>query len=179
MPSQLTRAVGGAGAATFLPDDWIARFGAAYRAQNVDWAASLARNTLTGPSAYDGYANNAVVHAALRSARDGSDRRRRPGPARFTAHLSRGCFLTGERPRCHQRGHHDSDADESVVFEAPLDRRQYRRPCYAQQRAHRTAPPGRRDGCNAVPSRQGVVSRGRSATNSNATMPTMTKVAGC
>ncbi|OBA78253.1 hypothetical protein A9W99_24295 [Mycobacterium sp. 1164966.3] len=67
VPTQLTRAVEGAGAATFLPDDWIARFGAAYRAQDVDWAASLARNTFTGPSAYDGYANNAVVHAALQS----------------------------------------------------------------------------------------------------------------
>jgi myo-inositol 2-dehydrogenase / D-chiro-inositol 1-dehydrogenase len=71
VPSQLTRAVHRADAATFLPDDWIVRFGAAYRAQDVDWAGSLARNTLTGPSAHDGYANNAVVHAALQSLETG------------------------------------------------------------------------------------------------------------
>lgn len=66
-PSRRTRAIGDAGAATFLPNDWIERFDGAYRAQNVDWAASLARNTLTGPTAYDGYANNAVVDAALQA----------------------------------------------------------------------------------------------------------------
>ena len=63
-PSQLTRATAD-GAGSFLPEDWIARFEDAYRAQAVDWAASVARNTLAGPTAYDGYANNAVVHAAL------------------------------------------------------------------------------------------------------------------
>ncbi len=63
-PSQLTRATTG-GAGTFLPGDWIERFEGAYRAQDVDWAVSLARNTLAGPTAYDGYANNAVVRAAL------------------------------------------------------------------------------------------------------------------
>jgi myo-inositol 2-dehydrogenase/D-chiro-inositol 1-dehydrogenase len=67
VPSQLTRAAGDAGAATFLPSNWIERFDDAYRAQDVDWAASLAQNTLTGPTAYDGYANNAVVHAALQA----------------------------------------------------------------------------------------------------------------
>ncbi len=67
VPSHLTRAIGGAGAGMFLPDSWIERFDGAYRAQNVDWALSLARNTLTGPTAYDGYANNAVVDAALRA----------------------------------------------------------------------------------------------------------------
>ena len=66
-PSRLTRAVGAAGAGTFLPDSWIERFDAAYRAQNIDWAASLARDAVTGPTAYDGYANNAVVDAALRA----------------------------------------------------------------------------------------------------------------
>jgi myo-inositol 2-dehydrogenase / D-chiro-inositol 1-dehydrogenase len=66
-PSRRTQALGSAGAGTFLPDDWIARFDEAYRAQNVNWAASLARNNLTGPTTYDGYANNAVVDAALRA----------------------------------------------------------------------------------------------------------------
>jgi myo-inositol 2-dehydrogenase/D-chiro-inositol 1-dehydrogenase len=63
-PSQLTRATAD-GAGTFLPSEWIERFEGAYRAQDFQWAASVARNTVTGPTAYDGYANNAVVHAAL------------------------------------------------------------------------------------------------------------------
>ncbi|MBW0018872.1 MAG: Gfo/Idh/MocA family oxidoreductase [Mycobacterium sp.] len=71
VPSQLTRADGGADAGTFLPQNWIERFDDAYRAQNVDWATSLARQCVTGPSAYDGYANNAVVHAALRALETG------------------------------------------------------------------------------------------------------------
>ena len=66
-PAHLTRAIDDAGAGMFLPKDWIERFGAAYRAQNVAWAASLARNTPTGPTAYDGYANNAIVDAALQA----------------------------------------------------------------------------------------------------------------
>jgi len=66
-PSQLTRATGSDGAGTFLPGDWIERFEGAYRTQDIDWAASVARNTLPGPTAYDGYANNAVVHAALQA----------------------------------------------------------------------------------------------------------------
>ena len=63
-PSQLTRATAD-GASTFLPSEWIERFEGAYQAQDVEWATSVARNTLTGPTGYDGYANNAVVHAAL------------------------------------------------------------------------------------------------------------------
>jgi myo-inositol 2-dehydrogenase/D-chiro-inositol 1-dehydrogenase len=66
-PSRRTQAVGEAGAGTFLPDDWIERFDGAYHAQNIDWAASLARNALSGRTAYDGYANNAVVDAALQA----------------------------------------------------------------------------------------------------------------
>jgi myo-inositol 2-dehydrogenase / D-chiro-inositol 1-dehydrogenase len=65
-PSQHTRSTAD-GAGTFLPGDWIERFESAFRAQDIDWAASLARNTLAGPTAYDGYANNAVVHAALQA----------------------------------------------------------------------------------------------------------------
>lgn len=67
VPTQLTLAIDGGGAATLLPKDWIERFGAAYRAQNISWATSLARNTPTGPTAYDGYANNAIVDAALQA----------------------------------------------------------------------------------------------------------------
>jgi len=66
-PSRRTQAVGEAGAGTFLPFDWIERFDGAYHAQNIDWAASSARNALSGPTAYDGYANNAVVDAALQA----------------------------------------------------------------------------------------------------------------
>ena len=76
-PSRFTRAVGAAGAATFLPDTWIERFDAAYRAQDVDWATSVARKTYDGPTAYDGstaydgYAAVAVTDAAVRALQTG------------------------------------------------------------------------------------------------------------
>ncbi|GAB1815521.1 Gfo/Idh/MocA family protein [Mycobacterium sp. MUNTM1] len=47
------------------PDAWMQRFHSAYRAQDAAWLASLASDTHTGPSAYDGYATNTVIDAAL------------------------------------------------------------------------------------------------------------------
>ena len=45
--------------------DWTERFDGAYRAQNAAWLQAVATRSATGPSAYDGYANNAVTDAAL------------------------------------------------------------------------------------------------------------------
>jgi myo-inositol 2-dehydrogenase / D-chiro-inositol 1-dehydrogenase len=44
---------------------WIERFDGAYRAQNAAWLAAVATGSINGPSAYDGYAANAVADAAL------------------------------------------------------------------------------------------------------------------
>jgi myo-inositol 2-dehydrogenase / D-chiro-inositol 1-dehydrogenase len=46
-------------------DDWTQRFRGAYRAQNDAWLQAVAAKSSTGPSAYDGYATNVVVNAAL------------------------------------------------------------------------------------------------------------------
>lgn len=47
------------------PDSWMQRFAGAYGAQDAAWLAAVAGKSTTGASAYDGYANNAVVDAAL------------------------------------------------------------------------------------------------------------------
>jgi myo-inositol 2-dehydrogenase/D-chiro-inositol 1-dehydrogenase len=62
-PADLIAADGAA--AQPKPDAWMHRFHAAYRAQDAAWLAAAATQSATGPSAYDGYANNAVVDAAL------------------------------------------------------------------------------------------------------------------
>jgi myo-inositol 2-dehydrogenase / D-chiro-inositol 1-dehydrogenase len=56
------------------PDSWIERFNAAYRAQDTAWIGGVAAESITGASAYDGYAANAVVAAALSALRDGNSR---------------------------------------------------------------------------------------------------------
>jgi myo-inositol 2-dehydrogenase / D-chiro-inositol 1-dehydrogenase len=48
-----------------LAGDWMERFHGAYRAQDAAWLAAVAGQSATDPSAYDGYANNAVTDAAL------------------------------------------------------------------------------------------------------------------
>jgi myo-inositol 2-dehydrogenase/D-chiro-inositol 1-dehydrogenase len=48
-----------------IPDSWIERFDGAYGTQAAGWVAAVAGESITGPSAYDGYAANAVVDAAL------------------------------------------------------------------------------------------------------------------
>jgi myo-inositol 2-dehydrogenase / D-chiro-inositol 1-dehydrogenase len=64
-PSPTTHAaVDGVGAQR-LPDSWLERFDGAYRAQNAAFLTAVANNSIDGPSAYDGYAANAVADAAL------------------------------------------------------------------------------------------------------------------
>jgi myo-inositol 2-dehydrogenase / D-chiro-inositol 1-dehydrogenase len=47
------------------PDAWMERFHGAYRAQDTAWVQAVAARSNTGASAYDGYATNAVIDAAL------------------------------------------------------------------------------------------------------------------
>jgi myo-inositol 2-dehydrogenase/D-chiro-inositol 1-dehydrogenase len=46
-------------------DDWMQRFHQAYRSQDAAWLAAVAGASNVGASAYDGYATNAVIDAAL------------------------------------------------------------------------------------------------------------------
>jgi myo-inositol 2-dehydrogenase/D-chiro-inositol 1-dehydrogenase len=48
-------------------DDWMQRFHPAYRWQDAAWLAAVVGASNTGASAYDGYATNAVIDAALAS----------------------------------------------------------------------------------------------------------------
>jgi myo-inositol 2-dehydrogenase / D-chiro-inositol 1-dehydrogenase len=54
-------------AAAAPTDDWMQRFGQAYRSQDAAWLGAVAAEPVTGASAYDGYATNAVIDAALTS----------------------------------------------------------------------------------------------------------------
>jgi myo-inositol 2-dehydrogenase / D-chiro-inositol 1-dehydrogenase len=46
---------------------WMRRFARAYRTQDAAWLGSVARGEPVGASAYDGYATNVVIDAALAS----------------------------------------------------------------------------------------------------------------
>ncbi|BDB40055.1 MULTISPECIES: Gfo/Idh/MocA family oxidoreductase [Mycobacterium] len=70
-PSLVTQAVAGAMAAQRLPDTWMERFDAAYRAQDAAWLRGVATRSVDGPTSYDGYATSAVVEAALTSLHTG------------------------------------------------------------------------------------------------------------
>ncbi len=76
--------VGSRGALTLASpaptDNWIQRFHQAYRAQDAAWLAAVAAKTQTGASAYDGYASNTVIDAALAALASG-----RPEPVRQDA----------------------------------------------------------------------------------------------
>lgn len=50
---------------------WMQRFAQAYRTQNAAWLASVGGTEFPGASAYDGYATNAVIDAALASLASG------------------------------------------------------------------------------------------------------------
>jgi myo-inositol 2-dehydrogenase / D-chiro-inositol 1-dehydrogenase len=54
-------------ASTPPTDDWMQRFHQDYRSQDAAWLAAVAGASNTGASAYDGYATNAVIDAALAS----------------------------------------------------------------------------------------------------------------
>ncbi|QLL05861.1 Gfo/Idh/MocA family protein [Mycobacterium vicinigordonae] len=47
------------------PGAWMERFQRAYRDQDAAWLASVAGGSTNGPTAYDGYATNVVIDAAL------------------------------------------------------------------------------------------------------------------
>jgi myo-inositol 2-dehydrogenase / D-chiro-inositol 1-dehydrogenase len=64
-PSLTTHAAVDGVAAQRLPDSWLERFDGAYRAQNAAFLTAVANHSIDGPSAYDGYAANAVADAAL------------------------------------------------------------------------------------------------------------------
>lgn len=46
-------------------DSWLERFDGAYQTQDTAWLTAVANQAIVGPSAYDGYAANAVADAAL------------------------------------------------------------------------------------------------------------------
>jgi myo-inositol 2-dehydrogenase / D-chiro-inositol 1-dehydrogenase len=58
-------------AAQANPDAWMERFHGAYRSQDAAWLAAVAAKSSIGPSAYDGYATNVVIDAALASLASG------------------------------------------------------------------------------------------------------------
>lgn len=58
-------------AAQPTPDAWMERFQQGYRSQDAAWLAAVAAKTSHGPSAYDGYATDAVIDAALASLASG------------------------------------------------------------------------------------------------------------
>ncbi|MGH3164775.1 MAG: Gfo/Idh/MocA family oxidoreductase, partial [Trebonia sp.] len=54
-----------------VPASWQERFARAYDAELQAWLDAVARDTVTGPSAWDGYAAAAVTDAAVRALRTG------------------------------------------------------------------------------------------------------------
>ncbi len=59
------------------PDSWLQRFAGAYRTQDAAWLAAVTGKSNTAASAYDGYAGQAVIDAALAALASG-----RPQPVR-------------------------------------------------------------------------------------------------
>ncbi|ORV96042.1 MULTISPECIES: Gfo/Idh/MocA family protein [Mycobacterium] len=67
-PTQTDRATADGRAARPTPDAWMERFHRAYRSQDAAWLAAVAaKSTTEGATAYDGYATNTVIDAALAS----------------------------------------------------------------------------------------------------------------
>lgn len=58
--------------ASAIGDDWFAPFQGTYRIEIRAWLDAVGRGVGVGPSAWDGYAAQAVVAAALRSSQSGS-----------------------------------------------------------------------------------------------------------
>ncbi|MBV9722826.1 MAG: Gfo/Idh/MocA family oxidoreductase [Mycobacterium sp.] len=71
---------------------WMERFHDAYRAQDAAWLAAVAARSAAGPSAYDGYANNAVVAAALAALASG-----RPQPVNLRTESNRAATRRNRR----------------------------------------------------------------------------------
>ncbi|MBV8861871.1 MAG: hypothetical protein JO259_08430 [Mycobacterium sp.] len=74
------------------PGSWMERFHDAYRAQDAAWLATVAARSAAGPSAYDGYANNAVVAAALAALASG-----RPQPVNLRTESNRAATRRNRR----------------------------------------------------------------------------------
>ncbi len=68
-PRAVVRANGSVGAE--LGDDWFTPFLATYRAEMGDWLSSIGDGVARGPSAWDGYAAQCVVAAAVASYESG------------------------------------------------------------------------------------------------------------
>ena len=69
-PTRSALTVSGARAQA-VPEDWRARFRDAYHEELQEWVEALAAGTVSGPSAWDGYAATAVGEAAVRSLQTG------------------------------------------------------------------------------------------------------------
>jgi myo-inositol 2-dehydrogenase/D-chiro-inositol 1-dehydrogenase len=54
-----------------VPPDWKGRFGQAYRDELQDWVNGVREGTVSGPTAFDGYAATAVAEACVRSLQTG------------------------------------------------------------------------------------------------------------
>ena len=54
-----------------IGDDWFSPFLGTYRTEMLAWLASVETGVATGPSAWDGYAAQAVVEAAVASHQSG------------------------------------------------------------------------------------------------------------
>ena len=71
LPQPTQRVTADSGAAQPTAEAWMERFHQAYQAQDAAWLAAVAAKSNTGPSAYDGYATNVVIDAALVSLASG------------------------------------------------------------------------------------------------------------
>lgn len=81
---------GALGLAAAAPtDDWMQRFHQAYRSQDAAWLTAVAVGPTTGASAYDGYATNAVIDAALTSLVSGCTEQVRQADEDVSAPLAR------------------------------------------------------------------------------------------
>jgi myo-inositol 2-dehydrogenase/D-chiro-inositol 1-dehydrogenase len=86
-PTLTDRVTADGHAAQPTPDAWMERFQRAYRSQDTAWLAAVAAKSTTGPSAYDGYATNAVIDAALASLASGRTQSVRQETGRLHQHL--------------------------------------------------------------------------------------------
>ena len=77
----------GGALASEIGDDWFSPFLETYRVEMQDFLASVDAGVARGPSAWDGYAAQAVVTAATESARVGAsvDVALAPKPALYTS----------------------------------------------------------------------------------------------
>lgn len=56
-----------------LPELWLGRFGAAYRAELASWIEGVRTGMPSGATAYDGYAATVIANAAVRAGEEGAE----------------------------------------------------------------------------------------------------------